>query len=85
MIPHEVADFKSSPMEKRLAEFCREIDKSDIDRIAQIADGLIKSPPIRDIAAFRRDNVYNWGRSGEVIADYLIGQANRDLQRAGSA
>ena len=68
----EIIDLKESWTERELKKFTRTLGQEEIGRIAQVADELINSPSNKDIAAFREENIYNWGQSAPAVVDFLL-------------
>ena len=74
----ELADLKSSWKEEALARIGYTIKESDLEQIDKIVHSILISRNQRSIANFREDHIYNFGHSGEAIAEYLVNKANYD-------
>ena len=68
----EIADLGESWTEQALKKLGYTLGKDRIEELPTIVLETIKTKTSEDIIAFREENVYNYKRSGEVIADYLI-------------
>lgn len=71
----EMADLKTSWKEEALAQIGYTVKEDEINRIDQIVYSLLNNRSCKDISDFREKNIYNFGNSGEAIAEYLINKA----------
>lgn len=71
----EISDLKEAYMEKSLNEIGYTINKNNINKISDYIKNILNSKTNYDLASFRENTVYNWGKSGEVIANFLINKS----------
>ncbi len=74
----EIADLKKSWKEEALAQIGYTIKETEAEEIDKIVHYLLDNQNQKSIANFRADNIYNFGNSGEAIAEYLINKAKYD-------
>ena len=72
----EMADLKTSWKEEALSQIGYTIKESEIEQIDQIVHNLLATQDQKSIESFREANIYNFGSSGDAIAEYLINKAN---------
>ncbi len=72
----EMADLKTSWKEEALAEIGYTVKEEEIEQIDRIVNSLLTTRSLKDLAEFRDNNIYNFGYSGEAIAEYLICKAD---------
>ena len=72
----EMADLKISWKEEALAQIGYTIKDSEVAKIDQIVHNMLETQNHQSIAGFRETNIYNFGNSGEAIAEYLLNKAN---------
>lgn len=80
----EIVDLKESWMDKAVNKIGITLNKENIGQIAKYVEDVLSSNSHYDLASFREKNVYNWGRSGEIIADYLIDKSKKLSGNKGS-
>ena len=68
----EIADLGESWIEKELRQLGYTLGKDCIEKLPTIVHKTILMTSAKEIVDFREKNVYNYGCSGEVIAEYLI-------------
>lgn len=67
----EIADLKESWMENELKHVSYVINKDNLETLGTKVEEMLNRTDMSDLSSFR-DNIYNWGKSGEAIADYMI-------------
>ena len=72
MTDFEMVDLGESWKEKALRQMGYTLGKERIEELPKIVHETIATKTPEGIIAFREKNIYNYKRSGEVIADYLI-------------
>lgn len=72
----EMADLKTSWKEEALAEIGYTVKEEEIEQIDRIVNSWLANRSLKDLAEFRENNIYNFGYSGEAIAEYLIRKAD---------
>ena len=72
----EMADLKTSWKEEALAEIGYTVKEEEIEQIDRVVNSLLTNRSLKDLAEFRENNIYNFGSSGEAIAEYLIRKAD---------
>ena len=72
MTDFELADLGESWTEQKLRQLGYTLGKDRIEELPKIVHETIITKTSDEIIAFRDNNVYNYKRSGEVIANYLI-------------
>ena len=77
MTDFEIADLGGSWKEEALKQIGYTLEKERIEELPTIAREVMETKIPQEIVAFREKNVYNYKRSGEVIADYLIENAQQ--------
>lgn len=77
MTDFEIADLGGSWKEEALKQIGYTLEKERIEELPTIAREVMETKIPQEIIAFREKNVYNYKRSGEVIADYLIENAQQ--------
>lgn len=75
----EISDLGFSWMEENIKEIGYTLQDNEIDNLDSIIIRVLDEKSGKEILGFRNKNVYNWGRSGEAIADYLI-KTSKSLQ-----
>ena len=68
----EISDLGFSWMEENIKEIGYTLQDNEIDNLDSIIIRVLGEKSGKEILEFRNKNVYNWGSSGEAIADYLI-------------
>ena len=71
----EFVGLKESWKENALATMGYTVSREQIDNIVSIVENELKEKTTDQILVFRDENIYNWRKSGEKIADYLIENA----------
>ena len=71
-----MSDLKTSWKEEALAEIGYTVKEEEIEQIDRIVNSLLTNRSLKDLAEFRDNNIYNFGYSGEAIAEYLISKAD---------
>lgn len=74
----EMADLKTSWKEEALAEIGYTVKEEEIEQIDLVVNSLLTNRSFKDLAEFRENNIYNFGYSGEAIAEYLIRKADNN-------
>ena len=74
----EMADLKTSWKEEALADIGYTVKEEEISQIDKIVLSLLANREQKDLAAFRNRNIYNFGASGDAIAEYLINKADNN-------
>ena len=78
----EMADLKESILEKIISEVGVTLNHETIDNIVAVVRGILdKNSLAYDLDEFRDKTIYNFGYSGEVIAEYLVSKSH-ELQEA---
>lgn len=72
MADFELADMGESWTEQKLRQLGHTLGKDNIEELPKIVHETLITKASEEIIAFRDNNVYNYKRSGEVIAKYLI-------------
>ena len=72
----EMADLKTSWKEEVLAEIGYTVKEEEIEQIDRVVNSLLTNRNQKDLEGFRENNIYNFGYSGETIAEYLIHKAD---------
>ena len=72
MTDFEMADLGESWKEQALKNMGYTLGKDRIEDLPDIVHEVISTKAPEEIIAFREKNIYNYKRSGEVIANYLI-------------
>ena len=72
----EMADLKTSWKEDVLAQIGYTIKETEIERIDKIVQAMLEKQNQQSIVSFRVDNIYNFGNSGDAIAEYLANKAS---------
>ena len=72
----EISDLKESWMENELRHIGYTINKDNLETLGAKIEELINKTDNADLTSFR-NNIYNWGKSGEAIADYMIHKLNK--------
>ena len=72
----EMADLKTSWKEEALAEIGYTVKEEEIEQIDRVVNSLLTNRSLKALAEFRENNIYNFGYSGEAIAEYLISKAD---------
>ena len=72
----EMADLKTSWKEEALAEIGYTVKEEEVEQIDRVVNSLLTNRSLKDLAEFRENNIYNFGSSGEAIAEYLIRKAD---------
>lgn len=72
MTDFEMADLGESWKENALKNMGYTLGKDRIEDLPEIVSEVISTKAPEKIIAFREKNIYNYKRSGEVIANYLI-------------
>ncbi|MDR3165208.1 MAG: CDP-glycerol glycerophosphotransferase family protein [Synergistaceae bacterium] len=68
----ELSDMDEAWIDKAELEIGVVVHEEEIDHIAEIVGDVLSKKEKRNLAAFRAANLYNFGSSGEVIAQYLV-------------
>jgi hypothetical protein len=79
----EIADLKECWMDKAVNEIGSFVHKNEIENIVKITNELLSANQNYDLSSFKNKTIYNWGHSGEKIADYLISQIKEIKQQSG--
>ena len=87
----EMAELGKGQQEDVITSISHRISMDEIDQIVPIVEKVIAEKTSGEMAekiiAFRDENIYHWGHSAEVIADYLVkamaGQDEATLEDAG--
>lgn len=70
-------DLGESWTENALKDLGFTVSKNQIKDLPLIVNELISTKTSEEIINFRTKNVYNYGHSGEIIADYLIEEGRK--------
>lgn len=81
MMEFEIADLGESWIEQTLKKLGYTLGKDHIEELPKIVHETIATKTPEGIIAFREKNIYNYKRSGEVIADYLIKNQMRQKEK----
>lgn len=73
----EIDDLGESWAEKAIAEMGYTVDKETIHNLPQIIQTVLHEVDAAKIIAFREKNVYHWGNSGKIIANYLASEGRK--------
>ena len=76
----EIADLGFSWMEDNIKDIGYTLNDNEIDCLDEIILKVLNEKGDQEILEFRSKNVYNWGNSGEIIADYLIRSSSLSYQ-----
>jgi hypothetical protein len=72
----EVSDLGESVLERIITQAGSTLNKETIDQIVPTVREILQETGSKfDLDEFREKTIYNWGRSGEAIAEYLIDKA----------
>ena len=77
----EIADLGFSWTEKAVQEIGYTLKENELDHIDELILKILHERTNENILEFRNKHIYNLGKSGEVIADYLI-QSSHSLKQA---
>lgn len=80
MTDFEMADLGESWKEQALRQMGDTVGKERLEELPKIVREIISTKKSEGIVAFRKKNIYNFRRSGEVIADYLIENQGKKTQ-----
>ena len=72
----EMEDLKTSWKEEALAKIGYTVKEKEIDHIDTIVNWLLANQNQKGLTGFRDNNIYNFSKSGVVIAEYLINKAD---------
>lgn len=77
---YELSDLKVAWDEQAINEIGQRLSKTEIGNIAEVVNNILQDNQGYDLAAFRANNIYNWEKSGDAIAEYLITK-NQEYQQ----
>ena len=73
----EMLYLQYSWLEEQLAENGYVVNHDNVKDIAEVVKKAVQDVDVAKIREFRNKSVCNWGRSGEIIADYLVQESKR--------
>ena len=78
----EMSDLPAECLDSPAEKICVPVEKEQIAHISDLVETTLECWKSQDMTAFREKNIYNFGTSGEVIADYLIEKSAKYQKKA---
>jgi hypothetical protein len=75
---YEISDMDTAWMTETERMIGSVVTEEEIDDIVEIVEKVIRDYKKKDLSKFKENNVYNFGSSGRVIADYLVDLVNTE-------